>query len=284
MSGNFTPFAPNSRLAPAPVAMTRSISRDRPGSTLALGSLNPPRRRCLRERQARPQNSRRSAVDPRSGPPACSTNTTLMLIRPAIKRQSVRLSASKPRPERRSDDGQTIFTRSLVSENNALTWRFAWSYGDSNPGPLACHKRPATPPASGNRLTARSEAPLHADWEQFRAVRDRCDLPNSSQLIKEEQHVPRSPPAHRQPRACYARTHTTGQPSTPTAPRRGRRAPTTRARNGGSIKPAPATTGQTIGRPPPSLIRQPPQPSRRGKALPHAHHRRSTTARSGPGR
>ena len=71
--------------------------------------------------------------------------------------------------------------------NIRVTW---WSYGDSNPGPLACHERPATPPASGNRLTARSEAPLHADWEQLRDVRGRCDLPNSSQLIRRSSMSP----------------------------------------------------------------------------------------------
>src|SRR5260370_23079705 len=71
-----------------------------------------------------------------------------MLARRAIEGPCVPPDAANPRPERRSDDGQTIFTGSDESEKNALTWRFAWSYGDSNPGPLACHQQAARPPAS----------------------------------------------------------------------------------------------------------------------------------------
>ena len=70
---------------------------------------------------------------------ACSSSAAYTLTRRAIEGPCVPPDAANPRPERRSDDGQTIFTRSLVSGNNALTWKFAWSYGESNPGPLACH-------------------------------------------------------------------------------------------------------------------------------------------------
>jgi hypothetical protein len=46
--------------------------------------------------------------------PACSTNAIRHADRRAIGGQSVRLSANSPRPERRSTDGQTIFTVSFA--------------------------------------------------------------------------------------------------------------------------------------------------------------------------
>jgi len=48
------------------------------------------------------------AVDLRSDPAACSTNTTVMPTQHAGQEQSVRLSANQTRPPRRSNDGQAI--------------------------------------------------------------------------------------------------------------------------------------------------------------------------------
>jgi len=56
----------------------------------------------------------------------------------------MRLSANQPRqPCHVSRDGQMTVKRSWNILDDlkiwALTWENEWSYGDSNPRPLACH-------------------------------------------------------------------------------------------------------------------------------------------------
>jgi hypothetical protein len=43
-----------------------------------------------------------------------------------------------------SNDGQTILWSITTDRKRILTWSFVWSYGDSNPRPLACHADPVS--------------------------------------------------------------------------------------------------------------------------------------------
>ena len=56
--------------------------------------------------------------------------------------------------------------------------------------PPRCEWGPVIFLATAFRWKARSEASLRHSWERFRAVRASCDLPDSSQLIMEEQLMP----------------------------------------------------------------------------------------------
>jgi hypothetical protein len=59
----------------------------------------------------------------------------------AIDSRSVRRGSGKPRPRRRSNHGRAILRSSRQTASHILTWSLGWSYGDSNPRPLACHIR-----------------------------------------------------------------------------------------------------------------------------------------------
>jgi hypothetical protein len=121
----------------------RGTGRYRVPMSLSAGGCHgrrEPRQKELAEqrsaRRARHGCGGRTTVADRA---ACSSSAAYTPARRAIEGLCVPPYAADPRPERRSDDGQMIFTGSDESGNNALTWEFAWSYGDSNPGPLACH-------------------------------------------------------------------------------------------------------------------------------------------------
>ena len=83
----------------------------------------------------------------RHGARRCSASRTSSPGAHVIWRRSVRLDAGKQRPERRSDDGQTILRSIQMGRNRILTWHFMWSYGDSNPGPSCM-------PSAGSTSTA----------------------------------------------------------------------------------------------------------------------------------
>ena len=56
-----------------------------------------------------------------------------------------------------------------MGRNRILTWHFMWSYGDSNPGPLACHQQAARPPqyfCAGHR--PRKYAPVPSSPHRLR--------------------------------------------------------------------------------------------------------------------
>ena len=71
-------------------------------------------------------------------PPARSTRATVTPIRRAIRDLSLTASAWKPRPARRSDDGQTILRSTPMAQIFSLTWSFWWAQVGSNHRPLAC--------------------------------------------------------------------------------------------------------------------------------------------------
>jgi hypothetical protein len=94
-------------LGPAGQQDDRSASRDRP----ALGRERPRRQSRTTPRSPLPALLRHSQnPGPWAGaaPVTCSTHTTVLRIRRVILSQSVRLSASRKRPPRRSNDGQAI--------------------------------------------------------------------------------------------------------------------------------------------------------------------------------
>jgi hypothetical protein len=55
--------------------------------------------------------------------------------------QSVQVSDGDVCSSQRSNDGQAILKAARPDLTHTLSWHCGWSYGDSNPGPLACHTR-----------------------------------------------------------------------------------------------------------------------------------------------
>jgi len=66
----------------------------------------------------------------------------------------------------------------LEPPNGIEPLTFSLPLGTDQPADEALHRK------------ARSEAPLQPSWEQFGTVRERCDLPNSSQPAIEEEQCP----------------------------------------------------------------------------------------------
>ena len=86
----------------------RNASRQpKPGPADGLRQMCQRRRTCPKRRKP--------AGAQTHGQPACSTTTTFMADQRAIKSQSVRLTASQSRPERRSNDGQPILEPNHMS-------------------------------------------------------------------------------------------------------------------------------------------------------------------------
>ena len=94
--------------------------------------------------------SGKQMTPPRPRRPGGSCSTTLVTAGAwgVICGQVVALDVHSSHPERRSDDGQTILKAALGARDRGLTWENLWSYGDSNPGPLACHQQAVRPLAS----------------------------------------------------------------------------------------------------------------------------------------
>ena len=99
-------------------------------------------------RQARPTEPPPERIHTSRDRPACSMSTTVTVDPRAVNGQFVRLGASQSRPERRSNSGQPILKsiQMALEPHSDLVLRVGWSYGDSNPRPLACHPAAARPP------------------------------------------------------------------------------------------------------------------------------------------
>ena len=74
----------------------------------------------------------RSLWSPVSGVPSAIRSWRSMFIHPAQNDGQMTVRRSRRLPWKARDRG--------------LTWENLWSYGDSNPGPLACHQQAARPP------------------------------------------------------------------------------------------------------------------------------------------
>ncbi len=58
-----------------------------------------------------------------------------------------------------------------MGRNRILTWHFMWSYGDSNPGPLACHARSVGFPTLLSVAVVRGVAALSATGRGVKPAR-----------------------------------------------------------------------------------------------------------------
>ena len=63
-----------------------------------------------------------------------------------------------------SNDGQTILWSITTDRKRILTWSFVWSYGDSNPRPLACHADPVSRSASDGVERGATHLRELSDW------------------------------------------------------------------------------------------------------------------------
>ncbi len=150
----------------------------RTGRVAGIQQTPPPAVACPGARHARSAPSAAGtlmAKDPkmtRAGRAARSISAPDPDAERAIHRRSVPPDAAGPRPQHRSDDGQTIFTRSLASDDNALTWRFERSYGDSRtPDLLHAIKRQPVHPSTYVQVTRpRTSAGIQVGCRYFRGT------------------------------------------------------------------------------------------------------------------